>query len=93
MAAEGVRVYVLAKELRVKITDVLAVGKSLGVPLRGLMSVIPTGRRAEVAEHLKPSTPLPRKEFEALFSGGVEEYPVSGHDLPRIRSTAQHPRT
>jgi hypothetical protein len=75
MAAEGVRVYVLAKELGVKITEVLAAGRSLGIPLRGLMSVIPADRREEVKEFLKPFTPsqveAPKEGFAALFRAEV----------------------
>jgi hypothetical protein len=67
MAVEGVRVYVLAKEVGVKITDVLAAGDALGVPLRGPMSVVPADRRAEVERHLKPSTPSVGKGLTDLF--------------------------
>jgi hypothetical protein len=75
MSSEGTRVYVLAGELGVKITDVLAAGKSLGIPLRGLMGVIPADRTEELKGHLRPTAPAPAEDpkegFAALFRAVV----------------------
>jgi hypothetical protein len=47
MKADGVRVYVLARELRVEAADVLAAAKPLGIDLKTQLSLVsPEGRAA-----------------------------------------------
>jgi hypothetical protein len=57
MAVEGVRVFQLARRLRVGTAAILAAGKVLGIGLKGSLSLIPAERVKALEEYLQSQKP------------------------------------